>query len=135
MKRLIYIVLVFLILTGMGGIGGEDESKLPRVTENYTISLTDADGYTAKLSQVSISEGLFLSGNIGKGKHIVNFSEIQKINLEPINEKEVEATVYFNDGTSTKLITNGKSKLKGKSKYGIFIISLRDVKEIKFLKQ
>jgi len=133
MKKLFFLVIAFFIITGMGGLGGEDETKLPKTPENFMISLLDTEGYSAKLSHVSISEGLYLSGNIGKGKHIINFNEIKKIVINPINDKEIQAKVYFKDGTETVISTNGKYKLKGRSKYGIFIIELKDVKEINFL--
>lgn len=133
MKKLLFLSLVFFVLTGMGGFGGEDETKLPKTLENYSISLLDTEGYTAKLSQASISDGLYLSGSIGKGKHIINFSEIKKIVITPINDKEVQAKVLFKDGTEVNLLTNAKYKLKGKSKYGVFTIALKDVSEITFL--
>lgn len=134
MKKLLFFVFVFFVISGMGGIGGNDEeNKLPKIPENFMVTITDTDGYTARLSQVSIADGLFFSGSIGKGKHVINFSEIKKVNINQIDEKSVEANISFNDGTSVSLITNGKSKLKGKSKYGVFIITLKDVKEINFL--
>lgn len=134
MKKLLFILLTFFIITGMGGLGGNDEeNKLPKTPENFVITLTDTEGYTAKLSQVSIADGLYLSGNIGRGKHIINFSEIKKVQINQIDEKNVEAKISFADGTSVNLITNGKNKLKGKSKYGVFVIALKDVKEISFI--
>lgn len=133
MKKFSFLLLFFIITAGMGNITGDDGNKLPKVTINYRVNVTDADGYTVSLSQVSIAESIYFSGNIGKGKHTIDFDNIKKTTIREISEKEVEVTVYFKDDQSLKLVVGGNSKLKGKSKYGIYTIPLKDIREIKFL--
>lgn len=133
MKKFVFLFFLFLLLTGMGGLGVDGENKLPKVTEKYAISLTDMEGYTTKLTEVSLNDNVYISGFVGKGKHVIGFNEIKKIVISPLNEKDVEVKIYFKDGNANTIITNGKSTLKGKSKYGVFIINLKDIKEITFL--
>lgn len=133
MRRILLFLLLFLFVAGMGGFGGEEENKLPKTPENFAVSLVDTEGYTVRLTEVSIADNIYLSGTIGKGRHAINFDEIKKIEFDQIDEKSVKANITLTDGSKINLILNGKSKLKGKSKYGIYTIALKDIKEINFL--
>lgn len=135
MKRFLFLLLFFIITTGMGNITGDDGNKLPKVMINYRATVTDTDGYTVALSQVSIAESIYFSGSIGKGKQTIDFGNVKKATIKEISEKEVEVTIYFKDEQSLTIIAEGKSKLKGKSKYGIYTIPLKDIREIKFLEK
>jgi hypothetical protein len=134
MKKLAVLLFVFICVTGFGGLG-EDENKLPKTSENYKITVKDTEGYTANLTQVSVAGGIYLTGNAGKGKHIINFVDIKKITVMPFDEKYIEATIEFRDGNQIKLTTDGKKQLKGKSKYGVYTIPLSDIREINFMEK
>ncbi len=130
-RRIIWFFL-FFILSGFS-IFPEDENKLPSVVANYRVQITDTEGYSMELTNVSINNLLYISGKHSKGDIIIDFKDVDKIIFKNVDEKKVEAAVYMKNNESLNVILNGNIKLKGKSKYGIFSIMLRDLKEIKIL--
>lgn len=131
MKK-IFLLCLFLLICGFG-IFPEDENKLPQVVTNYKILLTDLDGYSIELTNISINNLLYLSGKHSKGDIIIDFKNVDKIIFKNISEKNVSAEVYMKNNEHINILLNGNLKLKGKSKYGIFSIMLKDIKEIKIL--
>lgn len=134
MKKYAVILLIFICATGFGGLA-EDENKLPKTSENYKIVVTDSEGYAANLTQVSVAGGIYLAGNVGKGKHVINFSDIKRITIKPVDDKYVEAAIQFKDDSRMNLTTEGRKQLKGKSKYGVYTIPFSDIREIAFLEK
>lgn len=131
MKKILLLCL-FLLICGFGTFP-EDENKLPQVVTNYKILLTDLDGYSIELTNISINNLLYLSGKHSKGDIIIDFKNVDKIIFKNISEKNVSAEVYMKNNEHINILLNGNLKLKGKSKYGIFSIMLKDIKEIKIL--
>jgi hypothetical protein len=131
MRKLI-LLMFFLFLCGFG-IFPEDESKLPDVITNYKMKITDTEGYSIELTNVSINNLLYISGKHSKANVIVDFRNVEKIIFKNGDEKNVEAVVYTKNSESIKMMINGNLKLRGKSKYGIFSIMLKDIKEIRVL--
>lgn len=131
MKRL-FLLFLFFLICGFS-IFPEDEDKLPAVVTNYRIQLTDTEGYSIELTNISINNLLYISGKYSKGDIIIDLKSVDKIIFKNIDEKNVEATVYLKNNEHLNVILNGNMKLKGKSKYGIFSIMLKDLKEIKIL--
>lgn len=126
---------VFFTVAGMGGIVGDEANKLPKAVENFRVAVTDVDGYSTTISQVTIGESIFVAGAAGKGTHIIDFEQIQKATFLPAEEKMVSVTITFRDGTQLKLSADARKKLKGKSKYGIYSIPLAEVREIVFIEK
>lgn len=132
MKKIFLILCLFFLVCGFG-IFPEDENKLPNLITNYRLQLTDTDGYSIELTNVSVNNLLYLSGKHSRGEIIIDFKNIDKVTFKSENEKNVEAIVYMKNNERLNVIMNGNLKLKGKSKYGIFSIMLKDIKEIKML--
>lgn len=132
MKKFFLLIFLFFLVCGFG-IFPEDENKLPQVVTNYKIILTDLDGYSIELTNISINNLLYLSGKQSKGDIIIDFKNIDKIIFKNISEKNVSADVYMKNNEHINILLNGNHKLKGRSKYGIFSIMLKDIKEIKML--
>ena len=117
---------------GLGGVG-DDEVKLPKLKENIKIELIDVEGYKIHLDNVSVSDLIYLSGNVGRGKQIVELNQIKKIDIKPVSDKEVSAELFMRSGEKLILTLQGQQKIKGKSRFGIYSIKLLDVREINFL--
>ncbi|MCX7770192.1 MAG: hypothetical protein N2202_03820 [Proteobacteria bacterium] len=130
--RKLFLLLLFFILCGFG-IFPEDENKLPDVVPNYKIQITDTDGYSIELTNVSINNLLYLSGKHSKADLVIDFKNIDKIIFKNLDEKNLSASVYMKNGENISLLIKGNLKLKGKSKYGIFSIALKDLRELKML--
>jgi sporulation protein YlmC with PRC-barrel domain len=129
MKKFLLIVCFFCLLTGFG-IFPEDETKIPDVITNFKIILTDTDGYHIEVTNVTINSNLYLSGKYNKGDMIIPFKDIQKIIFNHISEKKSEAKIFLKNNETINVIIDNNLKLKGKSKYGIYSIPLKDVREI-----
>lgn len=131
MKKALLILIFLVLFMGLGGVG-DDDTKLPKLKENIKIALTDIEGYKVSLDNVSVSDLIYLAGRAGKGKQVVELNLIKKIDFKPISEKEVNAEIYLKNGERIKLILDGQQKLKGKSRFGVYSIKLKDIKEIVF---
>ncbi len=131
MRKIILIAILTLLFMGLGGVG-EDETKLPKLKENIKVELTDLEGYKVVIDNVSVSDLPYLSGRLSRGKQIVELTQIRKIELKALSEKEVKADLFLKNGEKIQIILQGQQKIKGRSSFGIFSIKLNDVKEIIF---
>jgi len=132
MKKVFVICIFLFLFMGLGGVG-DDEVKLPKLKENIKIELIDVEGYKIHLDNVSVSDLIYLSGNVGRGKQIVELNQIKKIDIKPVSDKEVSAELFMRSGEKLILTLQGQQKIKGKSRFGIYSIKLLDVREINFL--
>lgn len=132
MKKVLIVLIFILFFMGLGGVG-EEETKLPKLKDNFKVELTDSDGYKIALENVSFSEVAYLSGNAGRGKQIIELNRIKKIEMKPTSTKEVAADIYLKNNDKIRLMVQGHHTIKGKSKFGVFSIKVSDVKEIIFL--
>jgi len=129
MKKLLLILCFFCFLTGFG-IFPEDETKIPDVITNFKMTVTDTDGYHIEITNVTINNNLYLSGKYSKGDMVIPFKDVQKIIFNPLSEKKSEAKIFLRNNEMISVIIDNNLKLKGKSKYGVYSIPLKEVKEI-----
>lgn len=134
MRKIFKLFILFVFITGFGFFP-DDEAKLPDVTANFSMKVTDREGYTIEIRNVTIGDALYISGRYSKGNLVVKFDEVEKIIFETNEGKFVDASVFLKNHEKLTLRLESNKKLKGKSKYGIYVISLGDVKEITDIKK
>ena len=137
MKRIlapIVVLATFLLLMGMGGLGGPGEvGKVPTPEKNYNARVTDQKGVQTSLSQFSQDGKVFLIGKRGDATITIPFEKITQIQFEPLEGKDIQAKVSLRGPETADVKVERQAKFYGKADFGTFEIAAKDLKSISFL--
>ena len=138
MKRIlapIVVLATFLLLMGMGGLGGPGEvGKVPTPEKNFNVRVTDQKGVQTSLSQFSQEGKVFLVGKRGDATITIPFEKMTQIQFEPLEGKDVQAKVSLRGPeTAADVKMERQAKFYGKADFGTFEIAAKDLKSISFL--
>ncbi|HYB21854.1 MAG TPA: hypothetical protein VEH09_13040 [Thermodesulfobacteriota bacterium] len=139
MKRIlapIVVLATFLLLMGMGGVGGPAEvGKIPAPEKNFNVRVTDQKGVQTSLSQFSQEGKVFLVGKRGDATVSIPFEKITQIQFEASEgkDKDVEAKVSLRGLETGDIRMEKQAKFYGKADFGTFEILAKDLKSISFL--
>ncbi len=122
-----------LCLFGMGELDSSYPlNEIPTPEKDFSASITDNDGTTTHLSQVSIDGNIYIEGKRGKADIASEFSALKSISFEPGEKGTVKAVLEPANGDPFHISVEEKDYLYGKAKVGSFRIKLKDLKEISF---
>jgi hypothetical protein len=135
MKRVISLAMAFgafLLLTGMGGLGGVPEGTIPEVKEDIGARLVDRSGTATELTRVSVDGNLFLEGMRGNGKVSIPLQEVMRLEVTAVAGETVAARLLLRNENTLNLSLRKRAVLYGDTGYGAYQIQLRDVQSIEF---
>jgi hypothetical protein len=135
MKRVISLAMAFgafLLLTGMGGLGGVPEGTIPEVKEDIGARLVDRSGTATELTRVSVDGNLFLEGMRGNGKVSIPLQEVMRLEVTAVAGETVAARLLLRNENTLNLSLRKRAVLYGDTGYGAYQIQLRDVQGIEF---
>ena len=137
MKRILTLIVVlatFLLLMGMGGMGGPAEvGKVPAPEKNFNVRVTDQKGVQTLLSQFSQEGRVFLVGKRGDATVTIPFEKITQIQFETLEGRDIEAKVSLRGPETADIKLEKQAKFYGKMDVGTFEILAKDLKSVSFL--
>jgi hypothetical protein len=133
MKRFgIGIVLLALIpvLLAMGSPqGSASPEKIPVPAKKFSATFVDQANVVAECTDASIEGLTFLEGKRGEGTYTIAFDNISQV-LFQMNADRLTGTVRLRNGDSTEMILDKNQKAYGRTKFGTFQISLKNLKKL-----
>ncbi len=135
MKRilpLILILTVFLLLMGMGEMGGTPAGKVPAPEKNFKARVTDREGVQTSLSEFSQDGKAFLAGKRGDATVTVPFEKIAQAEFLPQQGNWIQARVTLRGQGSVEINIDKQAKFYGKADFGTFQILAKDLKAVNF---
>lgn len=133
MRRLLMIVLALLvavILTGMGELGGVPAGNVPETDENIKVQVVDRSGVSTDLSSFSMDGQTFLDGRRGDGQMNVFFRDLREISFGKVSGDEVSVELLLKSGSRLQLNVRKRTLFYGDTGYGAYRIPARDVSRI-----
>jgi len=135
MRRLLMLVAALTaaaLLTGMGGLGGQPEGKVPKTDEDVRAQLTDRSGESIELNRFSMDGKIFLEGRRGDGKLDVFFRDLREISFGKVGGEEVPVELLLKSGNRLKVQVRKRAVFYGDTGFGAYRIPARDVGRIVF---
>lgn len=129
---LLFTLCSFLLLTGMGSLGGAPKGGIPHPSENFAARVVDRSGTATDLSQFSMDGAVFLEGRRGDGTLAIAFAKIKGIEFAKPAGDMVTATVHLKSGQDVALQVKPGTVFYGDPGYGAFRIDARDLARIDF---
>ncbi|MBN1635171.1 MAG: hypothetical protein JW920_01580 [Deltaproteobacteria bacterium] len=130
-QRILYLIglaCIILFLMGMTGLGSSpDQSTIPSA---FNAKLTDIADSEVEISSVTIDGKTTFNGYMGKGKVQIPFENISRIEIS----KDIACITLKETGDMCDLRINSISRLNGKTSFGSYQISLKDIKWIELTK-
>ena len=134
MKKGLYLVAFltgFLLITGMGGLGGTPSGKIPTPEKDFSATLIDKQDVVTKCKQISRDGDVFFLGKKGKGTFTVSFEKVKIAEFQ--NGKGVViAVLKLIDGQTIEIEMDKSQKFYGNVNFGTFQIEVSDLKKITF---
>lgn len=134
MKKGLYLVaflIGFLLITGMGGLGGTPSGKIPTPEKDFSATLIDKQDVVTKCKQISRDGDVFFLGKKGKGTFTVSFEKVKIAEFQ--NGKGVViAVLKLIDGQTIEIEMDKSQKFYGNVPFGTFQIEVSDLKKITF---
>lgn len=123
------IGLLCLLSLGMGGMGENSVTSIPRTDKNFAVTLMDQADVSMELERFSFDGQTFLSGKFGKSDISIDFEKIDSVTfLSQANE--VKAGVRLKDGQLIELMIDKKKACFGVSSFANVRIEVPDIKKI-----
>ena len=134
MKKGLYLVAFltgFLLITGMGGLGGTPSGKIPTPEKDFSATLIDKQDVVTKCKQISRDGDVFFLGKKGKGTFTVSFEKVKIAEFQ--NGKGVViAVLKLIDGQTIEIEVDKSQRFYGNVPFGTFQIEVTDLKKITF---
>ena len=128
------VLATFLLLMGMGGMGGPGEvGKIPTPDKNFNVRVTDRQGTQTTLSQFSQEGKVFLVGKRGDATVTIPFEKISQIQFETLEGNDVQAKFHYGVQETIDVKVDKQAKFYGKADFGTFEIAVKNLKSISFL--
>ncbi len=127
------LLITFLLLMGMGELGGAPAGKIPTPEKNFKVRVTDREGVQTSLSEFSAEGKVFLAGKRGDATVTIPFEKISQVQFEPQEGNRVDAKVSLRGQETVTINLDKQTKFYAKTDFGTFQISAKDVKSLAFL--
>lgn len=125
--------LIPFFLLGMGGMGPDIPTHIPKPVDKLTVAVTDVQGTRTILSQFSLDSTTFLSGQMGAGTMSIPFMLIREVTIIK-REGAYIAEAVTSAGTKVELEVKGSSRILGKVEIGNYSIYLKEVRRLEILR-
>ena len=134
MKKCLYMIgllAVFLLLTGMSGLGGTPANRVPTPEKDFSATFTDKQTVVTVCSQVSRQGETFFMGKRGEGTVTVSFEKVQTAEFKNRGDK-VTAVIKLTTGKTVEIEVDKGQTFYGNVDFGTFKIEAADLKRITF---
>jgi hypothetical protein len=127
------VILSFLFLTGMGGLGGSTPvDKTPEPSKKFTVVVVDRQGVKTTLGQFSHEGKVFITGKRGNADVTSPFEIISQVQFKGQEGNEIVAEIYLGEPKRVEIRVDKRSKFYGKAEFGTFQIEAKDLQSINF---
>jgi hypothetical protein len=131
-KRYVFaIVIVGLALScaGMGGLGGQDLTKIPEPAQDFSATVVDESDVASDITRMSLDGQTFLVGKSGEATVSIPFQNIKVIEFS-MSGNDVYAAVDVEGQPQVKLKMDRGRVLYGQLPYGNFAIKIEYIRKI-----
>jgi len=113
------------------GTGGMQTHKIPTPAVNFSATITDSQGVTTKVTQISFDGKVYLTGYRGNATVTVPFEKISSVKVGKLAEdKKVAAFVTLKEGGTLNIMVEGKLPCYGSADFGNVQIEFKDIKKV-----
>ena len=127
------IILSFLFLMGMGGLGGSAPlDKVPEPPKKFTVVVVDRQGVKTTLGQFSHEGKVFIAGKRGSADVASPFEIISQVQFKGQEGNEIVAEIYMSEPKKVEIRMDKRSRFYGKAEFGSFQIEAKDLQSINF---
>jgi hypothetical protein len=130
--KFILLIMIALLCTGMGGLGGHPEGTVPETEVRIQADIKDRDGISTNLNQFSMNGKTFLDALRGQGQLTIPFQHIDTITFSEVRKEELKVDVKLKSGNVMTLAIHTDAKFYGSTGFGAFQIKAKDVYSIDF---
>lgn len=125
------VALSMPLLMGMGVLGGNTpRSKVPETPKQFDATITDVDGTSTRLEQLSYDGELYVPAYRGKALVIIPFEKIAAIEFGEKAGGKRKALVTMVNQKSETLLIEDNVLFVGKVPYGTYQIETKDIKTL-----
>ena len=127
------VILSFLFLMGMGGLGGSAPlDKVPEPPKKFTVVVVDRQGVKTTLGQFSHEGKVFIAGKRGSADVASPFEIISQVQFKGQEGNEIVAEIYMSEPKKVEIRMDKRSRFYGKAEFGTFQIEAKDLQSINF---
>ena len=128
----VFILIVFSLLTAMGGTGGFE--RAPRVEKNYAVTIIDSSGNKIDGEKFSWEGRIHFAGYLGMAQVTMPFDKVRELTVGQIKDRKVKVTARLTDGSETSFEVDAKTRCYGESSFGSFMLQMDEIRSISFKK-
>jgi hypothetical protein len=123
-------------LMGLSGGGGETGSEIPIPQENFTVTISDANGRSLQARRFTWEGKVFFRAQYGSATVTLPFSKIKSVTVAPEEKTalpaQIHAKITLKTGESVDVTLDRTTKCYGETKFGNYEIFMKDVSSIAF---
>ena len=123
------VVLFYMFLVGMGGLGDPVSVRVRDPARNYAATVTDQSDIVTRLEKFSFEGETILSGKMGDAYISISFEKIGWIGFV-LQDNTLTAEVHLKEGKAIPLVVDKGTACYGKLPYADFKIGVEDIKSI-----
>ena len=131
-KRYVFAIVIVglaLFCSGMGGLGGQDPTKIPEPAQNFSATVVDQRDIASDITRMSLEGQTFLVGKSGEATVSIPFENIKVIDFS-MSGNELYAAVDLEGQPQVKLKMEKNRVLYGQLSYGNFAIKIEYIRKI-----
>jgi hypothetical protein len=128
----VFILIVFILLTAMGGTGGFE--RAPRVEKNYAVVVVDSSGNKIDGEKFSWEGRIHFSGFLGMAQVTMPFERVKELTVGEKRDRKVKVTARLVDGSETTFEVDARSRCYGETGFGSFMLLMDEIRSISFKK-
>lgn len=126
------VIALGLMAAGMGTTG-RGPGEIPIPIKDFSATIVDRQNIATHVTQISFNGQATLQGARGEGSLIIPFDRIKTISFSEANTQKRRARITFKDaGESVDVVVDGQLKVYGKSRFGAFEITMKNIQRIDF---
>lgn len=134
MKRFyttLLVVFAIPFILGMGAGSGSITHKIPTPDKNFSATITDSEGVSTRISQISFDGRAYLAGSRGNSTVTVPFEKIDTVQIGKSQEnKKVSASITLKDGGTVNIMVDGGLPCYGVADFGNVRIEFKDIRKV-----
>jgi len=127
------IVIALGVMAAGMGTTGRGPGEIPIPSKDFSAVIVDRQSIATQVTQISFNGQATLQGTRGEGSLIIPFDRIKTISFSDADTQKRRARITFKDaGESVDVIVDGQLKVYGKSRFGAFEITTKNIQRIDF---
>ena len=123
------MVMIGFCTVGMGGLGGEELTKIPEPSDNFSATVIDQRDVSSSITLFSLEGQTFLSGKRGGSMVSIPFENIKEIDFHA-RGRDIFAMVTMKKEPQVELEMEKDRVFYGQLSYGLLSIKVEYVKKI-----